>query len=569
VKSAAVVALALAGWWATIWIRPPHPLPTDAPAERFSAERAAAHLEWIAAEPHPVGTPAHRAVRQRLANELRALGLEVEIQRVNWPVGDEKGMKLVNVLARRPGTAGADEREVVLVVSHYDSVPEARGAGDDGSGVAAMLETARATAQDAAGRRELVLLFTDGEEVGLRGARALMQIGHPWVSDLRAVLNFEARGVAGPSILFQVGPTSGDLVALYAQHAPSPFGSSLAPAVYARLPNDTDFTVFLERELPGLNFAFLGGGAAYHHAGDQPASLSLASLQHHGEAMTALVRALVPGNEPRVGAPAEREFFSVPGALVTYPRALTLPAGIGLVLFALALIAVHVARFGLGTLARGTAAALLLFAAAGTAVVLGSRGALALGDLVVSTGLFGAPTPSSNAFAGELLSVGAWLVALAVGVFGAALLAPRGLAAGAVLLQVPGALLLPLLVPGAGHIGVLALLGSGAAWSATSPRAEDAEAPPDLSLARTVAGLALWFAAAIVMLPLIALLVQVGSVTRAGETFLAGVAAAAALVTAMPLLAATRVRGKWLAPALLAMGLTALAAYAILDALTR
>ena len=567
-KSAAVLALALAGWLAALWIRPPRPLPTDAPAERFSAARAAAHLEWIAAEPRPVGTPAHRAVRQRLAAELRALGLEVEVQRLNWPVGDAKGMKLVNVLARRAGAAPAGERQVVLVVSHYDSVPAARGAGDDGAAVAAMLETARATAHDARGRRDLVLLFTDGEERGLLGARALMQSGHPWVQGLRAVLNFEGRGVAGPSVLFQVGPASGDLVALYARRAPSPFGSSLAPAVYARMPNDTDFSVFLERDLPGLNFAFLGGGAAYHRAGDQPASLSLASLQHHGEAMTALVRALVPGDETRAGERAEREFFSVPGALVTYPRALTPPAGIAAVLLALILVAAHARRRGFGSLARGASAALLVFAVALLAVVFGARALLRLGDLLVSTGAFGEPAPASNAFAGELLSIGAWLVALAAGAFGAALFTRRGLAAGAVLLQVPGALALPLLVPGAGHIGVLALLGSGAAWLATNVGGDDDGAEADPAPARVALGFVLWTAAGVATLPLVALLVQVGSVSRAGETLLAGVSAAAALVTALPLLAAT-VRTRGPASLLLAAGAAMLVGYAIADALTR
>ena len=62
-------------------------------------------------------------------------------------------------------------------------------------------------------------------------------------------------------------------------------------------------------------------------------------------------------------------------------------------------------------------------------MVLTSRALLALGDRLVQSGLCGVPEPGSNAFAGELLSVGAWLLALACGVFGARLFERRGLAA--------------------------------------------------------------------------------------------------------------------------------------------
>ena len=70
-------ALALAAWRQA----PPPTLAADAPARAFSAERAAATLGRLLAEgsPHPLGSPAQTAVRERLRYSnmppaLRGLG---------------------------------------------------------------------------------------------------------------------------------------------------------------------------------------------------------------------------------------------------------------------------------------------------------------------------------------------------------------------------------------------------------------------------------------------------------------------------------------------------------------
>src|SRR4051812_9265447 len=61
-------------------LRQPKALPEDAPVEIFSAARALRHLKVIACEPHPPGTPAHRAVGDYLLKELTGLGLECQVQ---------------------------------------------------------------------------------------------------------------------------------------------------------------------------------------------------------------------------------------------------------------------------------------------------------------------------------------------------------------------------------------------------------------------------------------------------------------------------------------------------------
>jgi hypothetical protein len=96
------------------------------------------------------------------------------------------------------------------------------------------------------------------------------------------ILNFEARGDRGPSLLFETSANNGALIEAVARSTPHPVGSSLFYALYKLLPNDTDFSVFRKHNIPGLNFAFGEGLEAYHSRLDTAGNLSKASLQHHG-----------------------------------------------------------------------------------------------------------------------------------------------------------------------------------------------------------------------------------------------------------------------------------------------
>ena len=68
--------------------------------------------------------------------------------------------------------------------------------------------------------------------------------------------------------LFETGPGNGWIVKPWARSAPHPRGASFAFEIYRRLPNDTDFSVFKRRDVPGLNFAAIGDSYAYHTARD-------------------------------------------------------------------------------------------------------------------------------------------------------------------------------------------------------------------------------------------------------------------------------------------------------------
>ncbi len=90
-----------------------------------------------------------------------------------------------NVLADLPGTSD----EVVLIGAHFDSWDPAQGANDDGSGVAAVLESARILRSlGVKPRRTIRFAFFSGEEEACLGSRAYVKAHEGELDRLKAVL---------------------------------------------------------------------------------------------------------------------------------------------------------------------------------------------------------------------------------------------------------------------------------------------------------------------------------------------------------------------------------------------
>ena len=111
---------------------------------------------------------------------------------------------------------GTNPTGSVLMVAHYDSSPSGPGAADNAASVAAILEAMRALKTGPAERNDLIVLFTDGEELGLLGAKAFVET-QPAPSNIKVALNFDMRGDYGPSMMFQT--KSQNLVAQEADSA--------------------------------------------------------------------------------------------------------------------------------------------------------------------------------------------------------------------------------------------------------------------------------------------------------------------------------------------------------------
>jgi hypothetical protein len=275
-----------------VWVRyqPPEPRPASAPAGEFSAVRAKTMLAGVLGdqEPHPVGSAADGRIRQGIRDELQRLGYQAHVESGFACSSDGVCADVENVLARLDGSEGG---KAILLASHYDSVPAGPGASDDGAGVGAMLEVARALKAGPEPRHPVIFLFDEGEEAGLLGAVAFVEQSS-WAREVGAAVNLEARGTSGPSLMFETGSHSLWLMPLFARAVPGPLANSLYYAIYRRLPNDTDFSVFKQHGFDGFNFAFVGDVSHYHTPLDNLQDLDPGSLQSQGEHALGLVRAL-------------------------------------------------------------------------------------------------------------------------------------------------------------------------------------------------------------------------------------------------------------------------------------
>ena len=291
------LAALAAGIWLLSVFSPwrPDALGPQTPPAQFSAARADAVLARILGEerPHPAGSAEAEAVRGRTLSELSAMGVFARTQIGFSCYGERRWDNIpcatvTNIIAEAvPGTGNA-----VVLMAHSDSVAAGPGAGDDGSGVAILLETIRALrARHLAGTHPIIALFTDGEENGLLGANLFLR--DPARRDgIGAVINVEARGNQGPSYLFQTSKGNGPLIALYARGVQRYATSSLYSEIYKYLPNDTDLTPVLAAGIPSYNFAFVGNVAHYHTPLDRRENLDPRSLQSQGDSALALANEL-------------------------------------------------------------------------------------------------------------------------------------------------------------------------------------------------------------------------------------------------------------------------------------
>lgn len=290
----------------------------------FSTERAWRHVEAIAAAPHPRGSEQNAIVRDYILAELEKLGVDAKVERALAPTSGKQArmpLPVENIVARLPGrTVGP----AVMLSAHYDSASKSPGAGDNAAAVAALLEVTRALRAGDALRHDLLLVFTDGEETGMLGARAFLA-DRAAAPEIAVVLNFDARGTSGPSIMFETSPGNGPLLRALA-HAGAPVvTSSLTQDVYRLMPNKTDFTVYREAGLRGLNFAFIGGGQHYHRPTDNLQHLDRRTLQHVGDQALALARYFANSAEPVEVGPDAVYFSVLPSFVCRYPASIVLP----------------------------------------------------------------------------------------------------------------------------------------------------------------------------------------------------------------------------------------------------
>jgi hypothetical protein len=317
-------------------------------AGHFDARHAKAALALVLGDqrPHPADTAADDRVRDRIVARLQHVGLKpiVRDQLACNELYKARGVscaRVRNVIAV-VGPAGG---KAVLLNAHYDSTPVGPGAADDGIGVATLLEVG-SILKDQPLKRPVILLFNEGEELGLVGARAFL--ADPLSRNVGSLINLEARGVRGPVNMFETSRPNNAPVAVFAAAVSHPIANSLSTDVYRLLPNYTDVNSFSERGWLTLNLAPIGNETRYHSPGDDVAALDPATLQHMGDQTLALTLALANG-PPRAGT-GDRIFMDLAGMTL-----ITLPVIAGVVLLVALLIGFAAYAWTRGEMIRGAA----------------------------------------------------------------------------------------------------------------------------------------------------------------------------------------------------------------------
>lgn len=319
-------------------LTPPPARGEDVPADMFSATRAVARLGRVLGDgqPHPVGSPAAAALRERLVAAFAEVGLVAEVQ-AGFACGPRSAScgRVWNVVATLPGR---EPGPALLVSAHHDSVAVGPGAGDDGAGVAAALEVARAMKAGPPPRRTVIFALVDGEEAGLLGAQAFVD-DHPLAASVGAAINLDAGGTRGVTSLTRTTANNDRLVAALAAAVPRPYGASVIGAVYGLTPYDTDFTVYKNAGWPALDLGLGEDKAHYHTPLDRLDNLDPPSVQHLGDTALAAIRAVAEVDLQDMSK-GSRVYVDALGARLLHWPAWWTPAFAALALAAL----VHVAR---------------------------------------------------------------------------------------------------------------------------------------------------------------------------------------------------------------------------------
>jgi hypothetical protein len=279
----AAATLALGTYLGLMQVRPPA---LNEKSQLYpSYQRMMANIQRMAAVPHPSGSTEIDAVRAQIIDEIKGMGLNPVLESYTRTRRDGSSLELQNILVE----LGPEEAErSVMFVSHYDSTPQAPGAADDMLAVCAMLEAMRAHSQSERLKNGISFLFTDGEELGLLGARAFVEAYPERAGKIDMAINLEARGNRGAMLLFETSPKAFSLMQVAKKSGARPIGFSWAVAIYEKMPNSTDLTVFLRAGHKGINLAAIEGVEHYHRPSDSFENLDKATAMQYLSTISSL-----------------------------------------------------------------------------------------------------------------------------------------------------------------------------------------------------------------------------------------------------------------------------------------
>ena len=279
----------------------------------FSIDNALIHLKEISREPHYTGSNNHLIVQKYLLKELTKIGLnpKVELQ-----VAINKWRSSTNTSNIVATIKGSENGKSLVLLSHYDSRHHSSlGASDAGTGVVTILEGTRAfLAKNKIPKNDVHIVLTDAEEIGLLGAKAFVE-NSPLANNVGLVINYEARGSGGPSyMLMETNGKNSKILKEFIKSSPTyPAANSLMYSIYKMLPNDTDLTIFREdKNINGLNFAFIGDHFDYHTEQDSFERVDLETLIHQADYFMTTLNYFANSDLSNLDSDVDRVFTNFP-----------------------------------------------------------------------------------------------------------------------------------------------------------------------------------------------------------------------------------------------------------------
>ncbi len=193
------------------------PFDLQALVNEVDSNRLRENLRFVEGIRHRTAGKAHlTAVADSLRQLFASSGLFADEQTFSY-TGGYTGR---NILGTFPGTSAA--AKVVVADAHYDSVSNAPGADDNGSGTVGVMELARLLSRYPT-KKSLRFIGFDLEEAGLIGSTRYVSTGIPTGESIEGVFNFEMIG------FYSNQPNS--------QQLPAGF-EILFPAAYNQVAND-------------------------------------------------------------------------------------------------------------------------------------------------------------------------------------------------------------------------------------------------------------------------------------------------------------------------------------------
>ena len=188
-----------------------------------------------------------------IGNELAAAGTVVHVATSTKITPTTTSNVIADLAPRRPRGAG----KVVLAGAHLDSVPEGPGINDNGTGTAAILETAEEMAKDRPPRNPVRFAFWGAEEAGLVGStRYVAGLSDEEGAKIGLNLNFDMLG--SPNFIRLVydgdgsafglaGPAGSDEIEHVFEHYFAAKGLALDPTAFD---GRSDYKPFIDVGIP-------------------------------------------------------------------------------------------------------------------------------------------------------------------------------------------------------------------------------------------------------------------------------------------------------------------------------